>query len=182
MMWHMVNIVPLEVQHLNAVAQLHMMHLHTAYHGFVGRQLLVRYYAALSNTRAACGYTAIDREFVVGFVCGVWDTTEIRAVLLKRHLLSLLLWGTVQILSQPSTLGQWADRLKPTYIFENNREAISHYGYELRPIVVDPRYRGTGIAKQLVQQLIQDAVSANSSACSYTLTIIMVPQMLSIAK
>ncbi|MBN1318946.1 MAG: GNAT family N-acetyltransferase [Anaerolineales bacterium] len=153
----MINVVPLQKRHVNKVAHLHLEYLRTPFTGQSGHNLLRLYYASLIEADGAYGYVASREESTVGFVCGVWDATGVHAVLLKQHLPGLLFWGMLHSLSRPAMLGQLAKRIKPIFNFVDGQESLPRSGYELRPIVVDPRFRGTGAAKQLVLQLIQDA-------------------------
>lgn len=148
----MVRIVPLETTHLDAVARLHMAHLRTNYRGYPGMQLLICYYDTLAKSDVACGYVAIEHDRVLGFVCGVWDFAQLHSSLLKRKLPSLLLWNMLRILS----IRQFSKQLLRT-LDSQNRNRHSPAEYELRPIVVDTQFRGTGVAKLLVDRLIVDA-------------------------
>lgn len=154
---HMVDIVPLEPAFLDPVARLHIAHLHTSYRGYAGRQLLVCYYQTLAQASTACGYVAVEKGDVAGFVCGVWDGGKLRSDLLKQHLANLLLWGTFQILSQPSMFGHLLKRVRLLFNSSGDQPVFSQSGYELRPIVVDPYFRGTEVANKLVDRLIRDA-------------------------
>lgn len=151
------DILPLGSAFLDSVARLHIAHLHTSYRGYAGRKLLVCYYQTLAQASTACGYVAVEKGTVAGFVCGVWDRAELRSELLKRHLAHLLLWGTFQILYHPSVFAQLIKRVKPLSNSFYDRQVFHQSGYELRPIVVDPAFRGMGVANKLVDHLVRDA-------------------------
>lgn len=153
----MTDIVPLNYSHLNAVTRLHMAHLRTQFHGYAGKQLLTVYYSALMRSGSACGYVAIENNNVAGFICGVWDSAGLHSTLLRGNLPDLLMWGIVQILSRPSIVIHLINRMKLLVTSADSQQRSMQYGYELRPIVVSPDFRGTGIAKQLVNHLSQDA-------------------------
>lgn len=153
----MVNIVPMMARHLDAVVRLHITYLRTNYRGFAGKQLLIRYYTTLIETDAACGYAALEDDCMAGFVCGVWDAAGVRSALLKQHLPSLLLWGALQSLNRPAMLGLMVRRLTTSWKSKDSQKTLPQLGYELRPIVVDPDFRGTGVAQKLVDRLIRDA-------------------------
>jgi len=150
----MVSVIPLASQHVETVAHLHLKYLRTSFRGYFGLQLLKCYYEIMLNSDAACGYVAVEKDDVAGFVCGVWNPERLRSALLKQHLPKLLFWGSLQVLVRPTMLVQFADRF---FSSTDDNEKLAHVGYELRPIVVDSRFRGTGTAEHLVHYLIQDA-------------------------
>lgn len=150
----MVRIAPLAPQHLKSVAQLHIRYLRTQYRGYAGRQLLTCYYDAMLNSGAACGYVAVELNKVAGFVCGVWDSDALRSTLLKKNFVHLVLWGSLQVLTHPSVCVQLLRRLSGlSQALGRSPESE----YELRPIVVEKQFQGTGVAGQLVNRIIQDA-------------------------
>jgi ribosomal protein S18 acetylase RimI-like enzyme len=144
-------------EHCRAVARLHLENLRTSFRGRPGIKLLMCYYDTLTNTEGACGYVAEKDKDVAGYICGVWDSEKVKAALLKRHRIKLLFWGALQVLIYPPVLLRLARRLTNSINTSENDDMLSHAGYELRPIVVAPNYRGTAVARQLVQKLIQDA-------------------------
>jgi len=150
----MSEIVPLAPRHSLDLAVLHLSHLPTPFKGAPGKHLLSVYYKAVASGRGAAGYVAEDRDQVLGYVCGVWEPAELRATLLKSQWSSLALWAPASVLIQPQLVLSFVQRLGSSSE-ESAREADE--GYELRPIVVDPVARGTGLASRLVDRLISDA-------------------------
>lgn len=155
----MITIVPLAFPHLAPISRLHLDHLPTDFRGRPGVQLLSCYYDSVITTDAACGYVAIDQDQVAGFVCGVWNPDALRASMIKQHSVNLLIWGACQVIVRPAALIQLAGKLFRTSDISAPEvsDANAKPEYELRPIVVDPQFRGTGIAQRLVQRLLQDA-------------------------
>lgn len=152
------EIYPLTSEVCDQVAHLHMLYLPTSFSGRAGHKLLCEYYYAVCTHRGANGFVAFDNKTLMGFVCGIWDAGELRAVLLRNRLLRLGWWGIYQVLAHPSLIGDFIHRLRidqgsvqPKEKKGQNRQI------ELRPIVVAPTARGTGLALQLVRQLITDA-------------------------
>jgi GNAT superfamily N-acetyltransferase len=101
----------------------------------------------------ACGYVAEDDGLVVGYVCGVWEPSLVRSVLLKRHWPEVVFWGTAQLVVHPAFITSFVARIRELL----DRPGVAETGYELRPIVVAPSVRGTGIAYELVATLLADA-------------------------
>jgi ribosomal protein S18 acetylase RimI-like enzyme len=113
------------------------------------------YYESVAAGGGACGYIAENQGRVVGYVCGVWEPASIRAVLFRNRWLELLRWGLVQLIRRPGLISSFIGRvMKPS-----NKYTASPSGYELRPIVVSPDVRGTGVAVELVTMLFADAKS-----------------------
>lgn len=137
-----------------AVAQLHLQYLITNFSGAAGAGLLKHYYRAVCLERGAAGYAGLIDGQLAGYVCGVWDPGEVRSVMLRTQWVGLLGWGTLQVLTKPGLIRQLAGRV------DSEPEEISQRqetGYELRPIVVDSKARGSGLAYQLTMRLLSDA-------------------------
>lgn len=65
----------------------------------------------------------------------------------------LIVWGVFQIIRKPRLLSTFLARFGSSPAIETSKPR----GYELRPIVVTPAARGTGIALELVSYLLADA-------------------------
>jgi ribosomal protein S18 acetylase RimI-like enzyme len=141
-----------------AVARLHMEALPTPFVGRSGEALLTLYYRSVIAEQGAVGYVAVNAAGVVmGFVCGVWNPGHLWRHLLKRHGLSLLWWGCLQLGQRPQMLASIPGRLRRAPTSLDTGSDSFHNGYELRPIVVAQEARGTGAAGELVATLLQDA-------------------------
>lgn len=149
----MSTIVPLTQGHCPKVARLHLDHLRTGFRGRPGLELLAAYYRILVQSGGGCGYVAEQAGQVAGYVCGVWEPAAVRGALLRAEWPALLWWGWAQVLVRPRFLHDLLGRLRES----SSRRATAAPGYELRPIVVAPGARGTGIATQLVDVLLGDA-------------------------
>lgn len=152
------DIVPLTCitrRHSKAVAALHMQHLPTPFRGGPGRRLLSAYYRAVAGGRGAIGYIAEEQGHILGYVCGVWDPAALRAQMFKAEWPTLMLWGPVSVLFQPQLMASFAQRF--TRPAEREVEPAPAAEYELRPIVLDPASRGTGLAVRMVERLMLDA-------------------------
>ncbi|GAB4491598.1 MAG: hypothetical protein Fur0016_23400 [Anaerolineales bacterium] len=148
----MLEIRPLQISDCPAVASAHAAHLRTPFHTWGGVRLLQAHYEILTRQQGGiCFVAEIDSRFA-GFVCGIWDHHVINQ-LNRRKPLRLALYSVEHLLEQPAQLRQ---NLRNYFL---RRSGAIHYpqGYELRPIVVLPQFRGQGVADRLVQQLIQDA-------------------------
>lgn len=146
-------IVPLQPSHCVEVAQLHLACLPTPFCGRPGRELLRRYYKGVSQNQGASGFVALKQNQVVGYVCGVWRPNELQRWILRHDGLGLLFWGGAQLIYKPALISDLWRRLVR---FSKNAE-LNGSGYELRPIVIAPAARGSGIAIELIQALLRDA-------------------------
>src|SRR5512140_72759 len=153
----MLTIVALEKEHIKEVARLHLDHLPTSFRGTSGLRLLTGYYLAVSGGQGGCGYVALENGDIAGYVCGVWDMAILRTRLIRRQGASLLFWGAMQGFNRPRVFVQLVRRLRPRR--EPIAKRFSQAGYELRPIVVAPAYRGTPVAEKLAQRIIGDAAA-----------------------
>ena len=117
--------------------------------------MLTIYYRAVCEEKGAVGYVAVTKDHVQGFVCGVWDARQLRRVLLRRFGTSLAFWGFIQVVLKPTLFIEFLSRFQNSHTEEaNSGKAIS---YELRPIIVVPNARGSGLASDLVRVLLRDA-------------------------
>jgi ribosomal protein S18 acetylase RimI-like enzyme len=146
-------IVPLLQEHCPTVARLHMDCLPTGFRGRPGLELLAAYYRAVVESKGGCGFVAGQAGRVVGYVCGVWEPAAVRVTLFRAQWPALVLWGCVQMLACPRLFSEMVGRLgNPA-----GGSEPAGQGYELRPIVVAPEARRSGIGVQLLERLLQDA-------------------------
>ncbi len=141
---------------VQAVAKLHLQWLNTSFTGKPGLKLLEIYYQQIVREQGAVGYVADVRGAVAGYVCGVWDTSHVKRNLLFHGNGKLAFWSLVHVFSH-GFLKTISKR-----IFQPSTD-FQLAGYELRPLVVSPAYQGSGVARQLINQLIQDALYRNYS-------------------
>lgn len=146
-----VEIVSLEERHADSVAQLHIAWLPTQFLGASGQALLRIYYAAIACRQGACGFVALDGQEVVGYICGIWDAGVVKKTLLSGYGLSALYWGALHVLRRPKMIAEMLGRLRAT----DSGSATS--GFELRPLVIAPPYRHTGLSVQLIEWLFNEA-------------------------
>lgn len=149
----MTSIVPLALRHCPEVANLHLEHLNTGFQGRPGFKLLEAYYATLVQSEGGCGFVAEGRRQVVGYVCGVWEPMEVRSSLLRARWPALVFWASAQVLIRPRLVKALAERFKST----SQSSLLDEPAYELRPIVVDPAVRRSGIGARLVGAILADA-------------------------
>jgi ribosomal protein S18 acetylase RimI-like enzyme len=149
----MIEVLPMRIHHAGQVAGLHMANLHTAFRGRAGQKLLALYYASVADGRGCCGYIALFDDQVVGYVCGIWDASDIKRNLLSRFGGQVLFWGIAQLAAYPLMLKDILLRLHSGGVSSVPAEP----GYELRPIVVSNIMRGTRVADLLATCLLEDA-------------------------
>lgn len=149
----MIEIVSLHEDDTIDVAHAHFDHLRSRYtHRAWSSMLKIYYEVVASLPGGACGYVAkVDGKFA-GYVCGVWDNKSLRNALLKQWI-RLAHAAFRYIIADPKVFLLISRRLLGGK--KSNHSAKE--GYELRPIVVLPEYRGMGVADQLVMRLLEDA-------------------------
>ncbi len=155
----------LQIADCNQVAQLHQSYLNTSFYGQPGKTLLALYYRAICREQGATGYVSVNQDNrIIGFVCGVWDSQQVRDALIRHSWAPLAFWGAMQVLIRPSLLMNFLSRYQAPKTPQDAKPE-----YELRPIVVAPEARGSGLANRLVQTLLQDAKQRGfSKICLFT--------------
>ncbi len=148
----MLDIRPLQIQDCPSVASAHAAFLRTPFHTWGGVHLLQAHYEILTRQQGGiCFVARVDSQFA-GFVCGIWDHQVINK-LNRRKPLRLTIYSLQHLLARPNLL---QENLRSFFLRHSG--AIQYpEGYELRPIVVLPQFRGQGVADYLVKRLIQDA-------------------------
>lgn len=134
------------------VAQAHMRYLKSPLKSAGGYGMLVAQYEAIAAQHGAVGFVARVNGQFVGFVCGVWDASA-----QKKGLLSAGFGFLFSILRQFIANPTYFVYLLTRRLFYFRQPEKVYSGYELRPIVVLPEFRGQGIADRLVDCLIEDA-------------------------
>ncbi len=147
----MIEIHPLRPQDAELAAKAHLENLTSAIHTAGGLAMLKLQYESIATHHGAVGFAAwVDGQFA-GYVCGVWNRTAVKRGL-AEHWMMLMVNALRHIMADP---GYMVDRLGR--LFRSRKGERVYTGYELRPIVVLPAYRGMGIADQLVSRLVEDA-------------------------
>ena len=145
-------VLPMQSHHCYQIAKLHMENLNSNFQGNSGLHLLKVYYHAIIVSNGACGFIAQRDNRVIGFICGVWDSRNVQDTMFKYHFLEIIKWAFVHVIIHPQCMIDLIRRVggrKEIFYTEN--------GYELRPIVISPRERGSGVGTTLVRNLIGDA-------------------------
>ncbi len=141
------------------VAELHMKNVRTRYSGYAGSQMLRIYYANLMQGLGGKCFVAENDGSVDGFVCGIWDSKAISTSLRRHMWASLCFWGVMQFVVSPtSIIFNLRDLIRKESSLSQNRG-----GYEVRPIVVSPGARGSGVAGMLLNRLMDHAASIGYS-------------------
>lgn len=151
----MISIDNFQSKDANAVAYLHQSFLKTPLKGKTGLQLLTLYYKALQLSNGGVIFVARNFDGVYGYVCGLWNAKLVRQFLIKTYWPNLIWLGGVLVLTQKSTLFNLFTRFSDDKAISQNKE--TDLGYELRPIVVGPNFRGTGVSALLLERLCVDA-------------------------
>jgi len=152
------DINPLTPEVCDQVAHLHMLYLPTPFFGRAGCELLTRYYLAICTHQGANGFVAVNDGELAGFICGVWNASKVQSTVLRSYGVQMAWWGICQLLAKPALIGEFISRFLTVQryapIIETNDESNQ---LELRPVVVIPEARGTGLAQKLINRLIKDA-------------------------
>ena len=148
----MIEIRPFQLSDCIFVAEAHINYLTTPFRGISGIQLLRTYYEVIARQTGGIGFVAIKDGDFAGFVCGIWNRSMIKRSLLSRWD-RLVIYGIEQSLQVPKMIPSLLRRLLNPYTMD----VIKIKGYELRPIVVLPDYRGQGVADYLTLHLLEDA-------------------------
>ncbi len=134
------------------VASAHAAYLRTPFNTPGGIHLLQAHYEILIDQQGGVCYMALVDSQFAGFVCGIWNHQLINRVNRKKPI-RLALYSLQHLFSNPQYL---KGNLK-TLLLRRSGKISYNEGYELRPIVVLPQFRGQGVADKLVERLIQDA-------------------------
>ncbi len=148
----MIEIRPLRAADCPQVASAHAACLRTPFKTSGGVHLLQFHYELLVNQQGGICYVALVDSQFAGFVCGIWNHQLINRVNRKKPI-RLLFYSLQHLLSTPHHI---KDNLQ-TLILRRSGKISYPEGYELRPIVVLPQFRGQGVADALVECLIEDA-------------------------
>lgn len=148
----MIEIRLLELEDCLAVAEAHINYLNTPFKGNSGIKLLNIYYEVIARQKGGIGFVAIYDDNFAGFVCGIWNRGMIKKALLQKWN-RLAIYGLRQSLQIPKLIPSVLRRTINPYA----TDFFKIDGYELRPIVILPEYRGQGIADDLTMDVLTDA-------------------------
>lgn len=148
------EIIPLSDAHVTSISVMHMRYLRSPLRGEQGRRMLEAYYRTLIKQKGGCGYVAISDGQISGFVCGVWDPSLVKTTLIKDQWKNLLSASLQALYHSPKLFINILSRFS---IFQKKERDAMLEGYELRPIVIDEKLRGTQVASLLVTALTMDA-------------------------
>ena len=132
---------------------MHLDHLQTPFSGRPGLELLALYYQKVREGWGGCGYVALQEGQIVGYTCGIWDGQTLRKNLISSAWFKIGFWAAMQAVIRPIMVLDLVRR----FTQPKSKQAETTHGYELRPIVVSPEARGSGVAVQLVDALMHDA-------------------------
>lgn len=147
----MVQIRPLNNQDTNRLSELHLKYFRSNFKNLPGKKMLDYYYRCVSEQIGSTGYVARVNDQVAGYICGVWDKKVLNRSLIKKYGIQLAFWGVIHAITHPSHIIRFVSKVR------RGNKLAKKSGYELRPIIVDAHFRGTGIANDLVERLLIDA-------------------------
>ncbi len=148
----MIEIRPLQISDCPEVAIAHAAYLRSPFKTWGGIHLLQTHYEAMTCQEGGICFVALVNAKFAGFVCGIWNR-QIIAKINPGNPFRLAVYGLQHLLARPHLL---RDHLHSFFLRYTDKITYPE-GYELRPIVVLPQFRGQGVADRLVERLIQDA-------------------------
>jgi ribosomal protein S18 acetylase RimI-like enzyme len=157
----LVEIRLLELEDCLAVAEAHINYLNTPFKGNPGIKLLNIYYEVIARQKGGIGFVGISDDNFAGFACGIWNRGIIKKALIQKWG-GLAIYGLRQSLQIPQLIPSFLRRTINPYA----TDVFKIDGYELRPIVVLPEYRGQGIAGDLIVHVLEDAKQRRSGHIS----------------
>lgn len=152
----MVRVRAIQADDCGAVADLHLESLRTHLAGRYAHEALAAYYASIVVGDGGTGFVAVaENQDVAGFVCGIWDPERLRQAVFRDSGPRLVLMAAGFAVSHPPT----AIRMLQSRVKSQHEPRLFPPGaYELRPLVVGNTHRGSGIATQLVERVLSDAL------------------------
>lgn len=148
----MIEVRPFKLEDCYTIAETHMKYLTTSFKGQPGFQLLSIYYEVIASRKGGTGLIVIKDDEFAGFICGVWDWSEIRESLIKKWD-RLIVHGIKHVIQDPMLIPGFLNRIINIHTLPSEKVK----GYEVRPIVVLPNFRSQGLGDKLMLQLLLDA-------------------------
>jgi ribosomal protein S18 acetylase RimI-like enzyme len=149
-----VEIIPFSEQYIKFISRMHIGSLPTLFDRGTGVRLLDAYYSTMIRQTNACGFVALVEGEVAGFICGVWNYSSLISQTFKGYWWVILTSSIQAIIINPILFFNLLARF---WKYQKKGEINNFEGYELRPIVIDHKYRGCGISALLISKLIEDA-------------------------
>ena len=162
----MIEILPLSLEDCPAVASAHVNFLNSPLKSESGARILEYHYKSICRQDGAVGYIAKINGQFAGYVCGIWNPKALRRILVTHW--PKLVFNTLQhALKDPQFMLYGIRKLLGIHNIIFNgiknlpkvKQPVGNIAnlYELRPVVVLPKFRGQGIADELVKRLLEDA-------------------------
>ena len=147
----MIAIRALASSDIPIISELHVRYLRTTFAGAPGMKLLSYYYQQVADRVGSCGFVAERNGEIMGFICGVWEPQSLHNSLIRKCWLGVIISTIHLTVSEPQRALRFLSRIRAK---ENGQDGE---GFELRPIVLVPKARGTGVASRLVNALLREA-------------------------
>ncbi len=164
------KIKSIEYKHIHDIALLHLDYLETnIINNVFSFRLVMYYYKSLINLKENIALCSLvdDDEIVVGYICLIKSLKNNYFKMVKDFNVIFLINYILSMCSQPDKLFRdITNRLLELKVIYRRREIVNHNFnivkkeiYELRPIVIAPMYRGTGLAKFLVEKAEEELLA-----------------------
>ncbi len=147
---------------LAAVAELHLRYLSSRHPADRRtKALLTRYYEVCRDDRDTALITADHRGELVGYLCLISSLPDLYRQLLRKHWHEAIGFALRRLGHHPREMMQEflqkimpaiRENILPRHRGKNPLPAATPGTFELRPIVVVPRYQGTGAAPLLLKR------------------------------
>jgi ribosomal protein S18 acetylase RimI-like enzyme len=152
---------PLEKRDVTAVAALHCSTL-TGLLAALGPTVARTWYAAVVGFPGAIAFVATDEHGLLGFVAGAMDPAMFKRSVFRGNPVSLALQVAAGVARDPRSLRWVAESIRAS-------EPFDVHAPELTYIAVEPRARGSGTGRLLVEAFT--AAMSDLSATAYELSV-----------
>ncbi len=131
------------LEEAEVIANLHEKYLSTGFLASLGRKFLTLLYKAMISFEDTCVIVAVADDNIVGFVSGTVSVKGFYKYFLKKYLFQSVFF-LIPYFIRPINLRKMVE------VFLYSKTGVSELPEaELLSIVVDPRYHGRGVAKDL---------------------------------
>jgi ribosomal protein S18 acetylase RimI-like enzyme len=141
----MLEIVPLNQDHVADVAKLHVKKLYKGFLSSLGEKVGQYIYQAIAESDNAFGFVAVDKNKIIGFICCAENRGEFYKYALKKHFLGLS-WAMLPKMLRLSNI-----KIAVGKLFHSSRKENDLPSAEILAIAIDEKSRGMGVGRKLIE-------------------------------